>query len=956
MQKEVNMDFSKRGVIKKQHQIKSTTKRLNSKIRVTLFRLSLICVVFVSIIGVLAVYGSAKAMIDNAPELEDISTNPEGFTTHVYYSNGSLSETLIGAEANRVEVSIEEIPDVLEKCFVALEDERFYEHDGIDVRGIFRAGFSVLKTQDLGFGASTITQQLLKNKVFGGGAEESNVDKVVRKVQEQYLAIQLEDKYSKDEIMEDYLNNINLGNGSFGVQTASQSYFGKDVKDLTLSESAVIAAIALSPVRCNPITYPETNKVRRQSCLDYMLKLGYATQEEYDEAVADDIYSRISLHAEEKSSVSYYSYFTDELIDQILSDLQTQKGYTQAQAANLLYSGGLSIYTTQEKKVQKIVDKYFKDESNFPEIGEGSYYELTYALSLVKPDGSKIHYQLSDLLEYFEDYNDKDHKYYHENGGTKGISNMGYDKKDMLSKAAKFKKAMLKTGYAVDGETCTVTIQPQTSMTIIDQTNGNVVAVYGGRGSKTGNRTLNRATDSVRQVGSTFKVLASFLPALDSAGLTLASPFDDSEYFYPGTKTQVQNWNTGVYKGLSTIREGIYNSMNIVACRTLEAVTPQVGFDYLEKLGFTTLVESEKNSEGKVYSDIGVPLALGGLTKGVTNLELTAAYAAIANGGVYNKPIFYTKVLDHDGNVILENESTASQVMKSSTAWLLTSAMQDTVTKGTGTKLQIKNMPVAGKTGTVHDYYDLWFVGYTPYYTAAIWTGFDNNFEQVNKVYHQYLWQKIMAEVHTKLNLETKSFEMPDSIVKATICTKSGKLAVPGLCDHALGGNTTRVEYFAKGTVPTETCTSHVKVSVCTESNHIAGPYCPLNKVKDVVYLVKEETSDTWDTPNILPTGEAATVCPIHSDGSIIPSKEDNSGTFKPSDSETTDDTDTTEKPSTDTDNTTDDNSAEDNSSNSGDTTNTDDTTTEDGTKEDPSVVIIPPADNQDNKGTSGNQ
>lgn len=867
------MNFSKKGVIDKQHQIKSTSKRLNTKLRVTLFRLCLVCVVFVGIVGVLTVSGAVKGMLDNAPDIAQINIDPDRFATHVYYSDGTLADTIIDAGANRVMKTIDEIPDVLEHAFIALEDERFYEHKGIDIRGIFRAGFSVIKTKGLGFGASTITQQLLKNKVFGGGAEENAVDKVVRKIQEQYLAIKLEDEYSKDEILESYLNTINLGNGSYGVQTAAQSYFGKDVEDLTLSESAVIAAIALSPVRQNPIKYPEANAERRQKCLDNMLELGFCTQEEYDEAINDDVYSRISLHAQDKTNNTYYSYYTDEVINQVINDLQEKKGYTAEQAEKLVFSGGLSITSAQDKDIQKIVDKYFTDESNFPAVGEGSYYELNYALSILKEDGSQVHYHLKDLFEYFKDYDDTEGKYLH-TSGKKGISSYGYDKEDMIAKTEEFKAAMLGPNDDVADEKISITVQPQTSMTIMDQSTGKVVALYGGRGEKTGNRVLNRATSTTRPVGSTFKVLAAFLPALDSGGYTLASPFDDSEYFYP-TGEKVTNWYKGFYKGLSTIREGIYNSMNIVATRTLEAVTPRVGFDYLKKLGFSTLVD-EPDQNGR--SDVNVSLALGGLTNGVTNLELTAAYAAIANGGVYNKPIFYTKVVDHNGKVLLTNETNSTQVMKSSTAWLLTNAMEDTIKIGTGKRLGFRNysMPVAGKTGTVHDYWDLWFSGYTPYYTASIWTGFDNNREQSNKTYHQDLWRNIMEEIHSTLNLEKKSFTKPDSIVTASICTKSGKLAVAGLCDHAKGGSTVKTEYFAKGTVPTEYCDVHVKVQICKESGHIASAYCPLDQVEEVVYLVKDsETSTTWDTENLYPTGDKATPCPIHSDGSILPPEED---------------------------------------------------------------------------------
>ncbi|ABX40884.1 transglycosylase domain-containing protein [Lachnoclostridium phytofermentans] len=877
------MDFSRKGVIKKQRNIKSTSKRLNTKIRITLFRVSMISIVCLGIVGVIAISGAMKGIIGSAPDIGQVNIDPEGFASYIYYSDGTLAQKLIGAESNRVLVSIDKIPDVLQHAFVALEDERFYEHDGIDVYGIFRAGFSVLKTKDLGFGGSTITQQLIKAKVFNYGNEPNAVDKIVRKIQEQYLAIKLEDIYTKDEILEAYLNNINLGNGTYGVQTAAQSYFGKDVSELTLSEASVIAPIALSPVFRNPINYPAMNAERRQSCLDNMLRLGYITQKDYDAALADDVYSRIKQYNEEKAPSTYYSYFTDAVINQVLSDLQTKKGYTQDDASYMLFSNGLKIFSTQDKTIQGIVDKYFQDESNFPAIGEGSYYEMKYELSVYDDEDNATHYHFNDMLEYFKDFKDTEGLYFHEPYTPKvGINSLGYSKEDMEAKIEEFRNSKVKENQ-VYVEKKEITLQPQTSMTIMDQHNGNVVALYGGRGTKTGNRTTNRASSSKRQVGSTFKVLASFLPALDSGRYTLASVMDDSEYTYPNGKDTVTNWNKK-YKGLSTMREGIYNSMNIIACRFMEAVTPRKGFDYLTSLGFDLVELKVKN--GKTYTDIGVSLALGGITDGVTNVELTAGYAAIANGGVYNEPIYYTKVVDQNGKVILSNEPSSKQVMYTSTAWLLTNAMEDTIKRGTATSIGFRNysMPIAGKTGTSTKDYDLWFVGYTPYYTSAIWTGFDYNFPQKEKSYHKVMWRNIMEEIHSTLKLENKAFVKPDSIVTARICTKSGQLAVPGLCDKALSGDCTRTEYFAKGTVPTQTCTVHQKVSICKVSGYFASPYCPLDSLVEKVFLIKDEKGSTDDKPYLLPTGDITNPCPIHSEGTVAPptDEEDNETPIEP--------------------------------------------------------------------------
>lgn len=835
------MDFSKNGIAKKQHQIKSTTRKVASKAWVSFFRVFLIGIVFLAIIGSYAGFGILKGLTDSSPSIDQINVAPTGYTTSIYDKDGNLIETLAEAGANRVYVTIDEIPKVLQNCFIAIEDERFYEHDGIDIRGIFRAFYNgISQGGNFDQGASTITQQLIKNQVFNGGAENNFVDRFIRKVQEQYLAIQLEDRLSKDSILEYYMNNINLGAGTYGVQTASKRYFNKDVGELSLSESAVIAAIAQSPTNMNPIVHPDNNARRRAQVLENMKRLGLCTEKEYEEAINDDVYARIESVNEEQGGTSYYSYFVDELIEQVIEDLQEEKGYTYTQASNALYSGGLSIYTTLDSKIQGIVDDVYSNEDYFPEIGKDSFWELTYLLSVEKKDGTTHHYDTNDLVDYFKSKSGSFSTYF-----TK--------KEDALKKVEEFKDAMVDEGDKVLGENTSLIIQPQSSMVIMDQYTGHVVALVGGRGEKTGNRTLNRATNTLRQPGSTFKVLSTYLPALDSAGMTLATVIDDAPYKYPDSDKYVSNWNRGTYEGLTTLRQAITNSMNVVTVKTLAQVTPQVGFDYLKKLGFSTLVDSKTSDSGKVYSDINLSLALGGITDGVTNLELTAAYAAIANGGVYKEPTFYTKILDHDNNVLINKEPEERQVMKESTAYLLTSAMEDVVKKGTGTSVNFNriHMPIAGKTGTTSEDKDLWFAGYTPYYTASIWSGYDNNLKQTNKSYHKIIWRDIMQRIHEEYNLESQPFNKPDSIVSAKICTKSGKLAVPGLCDKYIGGSTVKTEYFAKGTVPTEKCDVHIKVTICKDSGYEANEHCPESSLEEKVYLIKDEKSPTKDTPYI---------------------------------------------------------------------------------------------------------
>ncbi|MCQ2538620.1 MAG: hypothetical protein MJ124_09495 [Lachnospiraceae bacterium] len=387
---------------------------------------------------------------------------------------------------------------------------------------------------------------------------------------------------------------------------------------------------------------------------------------------------------------------------------------------------------------------------------------------------------------------------------------------------------------------------------MIEQSTGKIIAIVGGRGSKIGNRTFSRATDSLRQVGSTYKVLAAYLPAIDTGTVTLGTAIDDSPYYYTGTTKEVNNWYSKGYQGLCTPRLGISYSMNILAVKALEKVSPQVAFQYLQRLGFTTLVDYMTDEDGKVYTDIGLPLALGGLTNGVTNLELTAAYAAIANNGIYNTPYYYTEVLDHDGNVIIRHTAEKKQVIKTSTAYLLTTAMEDTVkpTIGSASRANPKEyqMTVAGKSGTTTDNYDLWFEGFSPYYTAGIWEGFDISYTVDVTSTHLGLWRQIMEQVHELKQLEDIGFSAPDNIVTAKICTKSGLLAAPGLCDNYEGGSYVRDEYFALGTAPTDYCNCHRKATICVDTGLLATKYC--TNTKEEVLLIKNEP-ELW-TPTEL--------------------------------------------------------------------------------------------------------
>lgn len=892
------LNFSHYNISRLQKDARSLPDKIRSLVTVFALRVGVVLVAMSVIIGSYSLYGGYLGIISKAPDIEgifDINKDYEKYSTFIFYANGEKMEReLSSAGANRVKADISTIPQEVRDCFVAMEDERFYEHSGIDVRGIFRAAYSVLQERSLDYGASTITQQLLKNQVFGGGAERNALDKILRKVQEQYLAVQLEYRLDKNTILEYYLNTINLGNGAYGIEKAAEVYFGKSAADLTISEAAVLAPIAWSPTLANPLKDQEKNSRRRKDCLKNLYENGFCTEDQYLEALADseDVYRRIQAQNQIKleTTSTYNSYFVDELINQVLADLK-KEGYSSAEASELLYSGGLQIYTTQDKAIQSIMDEAFTNEANFPAIGKGSYYQLSdrYALSLVSLSGTAVHYHLNDFLDYYKSFNDTQKLYYHEKGkGTKGITAYTVNKEDLVDKLDKFVEAMqeeFRTTYPGEEfrtqESREITLQPQCAMVIMDQHTGAVVAQYGGRGEKVGNRVLNRASGTYRQAGSTFKVLASFMPAIDACGCTLATVFDDVYYVYPGSSKQVINWyDSGKgregYRGLQPIRLGICNSLNVVAVRCLvEKVTPAVAVDYLVRLGFKNIVTDKKAAK----NDYNASIALGGLTKGCSVLEMTAAYAAIANEGQYIEPRYYSYVYDHDGNILLNNDldhATKRQVMKNTTAWLVTSAMVDTTAGGgTGTKCKFKDLkvPVAGKTGTAHDNVDLWFAGFTPYYCSAIWTGFDGNLPQTDTLYYRDLWRNIMEKVHVRKEATTiTSFARPNSIVSASICTKCGKLAVKGVCDQAIDrdgkvSSCVKTEYFAKGTVPLQTCDCHEKVTICTETGCRATEYCP--HTKEVVYLIKEESETTlehggtWDTKTILPEDKDKE-CPKH--------------------------------------------------------------------------------------------
>ena len=428
----------------------------------------------------------------------------------------------------------------------------------------------------------------------------------------------------------------------------------------------------------------------------------------------------------------------------------------------------------------------YQNEENFPahiQLG------IDWALTVQKADGTIQNYSKEMMKLYFKDH------------GEDNFDLLFDSEEEAQHYVDEYKAAVVGEGETILAERISFAPQPQSSMVIIDQHTGYVKALVGGRGEKTASLTLNRATDTYRQPGSTFKPLAVYGPAINDLGLTLADTYVDQAITYENTNRPVKNAYSG-YRGTMTIRDALKYSCNTIAVQCFRDVTPRLGYTYLKDLGFEKVTDHEVIN-GQVFDDAREPTALGGITNGVSTLELTAAYAAIANGGTYTKPVFYTKILDQNGDVVLENKPKTTEVFRESTAYLLTSALESVVNDegGTGNGLKLDNIPVAGKTGTTSATRDVWFAGFTPYYTCAVWAGYDTNefLEDDCKSFHKNLWKKVMGRIHA--DLPYVDFEIPSTVKQATICTSSGLLAGSG-CP-------TRTEYFETSTIPSVRCTRH---------------------------------------------------------------------------------------------------------------------------------------------------
>ncbi|MCD7838824.1 MAG: PBP1A family penicillin-binding protein [Clostridiales bacterium] len=683
-------------------------------------------------VAILCCYGAAYIQDVILPEVASSNVNLLASTTDLssviyYYDEDSGDyETLqtLYASENREWVSYEDIPENLINATVAIEDKRFYKHNGVDWKRTAAAVVYMFTGQSIQ-GGSTITQQLIKNLT-----QQDEVT-VRRKVVEIFEALEYEKTHTKDEIMEWYLNEIYLGRGCYGVKTAAQKYFGKDVSDLDLAECAALISITNNPSLYDPYNHSENNLERRTLVLEQMCDQGYITEEERDAAIAEEIvFTSVSTESDDSSSSGdYYSWYTDAVIKQVINDLVDTYGYDESTANQLVFSGGLKIYSCLDPEIQADVDEIYTNTENVSGMESSSGNQL------------------------------------------------------------------------------------QSAITVVDNETGAVVALAGGVGEKEGNRIWNRATDTVRQPGSSIKPLSVYSQALESGDILPNTIVEDSAFEDGWPKN-----SHGGYSGNVDVMYAVAQSLNTVAVKVLDMIGTQTSYNFLtEKFQLSSLVDNYVGTSGKVYSDVDYsPLALGGLTNGVSTYEMAAAYSTFSRDGVYISPYLYTAVVNSEGEVLLQTEGYSVDVdsdgsvtitgqaggeaiLSTATCFYMTEMLEAVVTEGTGTSAAIDGMSVAGKTGTTDDDYDRWFVGYTPYYTAAVWTGYDSA-SKINSASNPavILWQKVLSLVSS--GQEDIGFNEDMVSTAVTYCTKCG-----GVATSKSSG--TRTALFLSGDEPGYSCT-----------------------------------------------------------------------------------------------------------------------------------------------------
>lgn len=673
----------------------------------------------------------------------------------------------LNTDENRKTISLSEMSPYLPKAYIAIEDKRFYSHSGVDIKRTAGAILGAV-TGNSSYGGSSITQQLVKN--ITKDKARSGLAGVVRKMKEWSKAVQVERMISKDQILELYLNIIFVGgNELHGVELGSQYYFNKSAKDLSLAQCAFLAGINNSPNSYSPydtsLDQEKAGNLRKERTLTVLKEMktqGMIENEDEYNAAVKEVEDGLKFE-KGYSGTSSYSYHTAETVKQVIKQVMEEKNISEDLAKNYVYGSGLTIYSTEDQKVQARVEEEF----------------------------AKTKYQIK-----------------------------GREKN---------KNGELKNDHT------------QAGMVIIDNQTNQVVAVGGSLGEQktTG---WNRGTQLTRQTGSSMKPLADIVPGLQEKVITAATIYDDAITDFGGGY-KPKDYNNP--KGYINIRSCIRTSQNIPMVKVMMELTPKKSIEYLKKMGITTLDDTK---------DANPALSIGGLSKGISPLEMAGAYASIANDGVYTAPIFFTKVVDSSGNTVLTANQEKTRVISEQNAYLTRSIVSEpTKSGGTATYCAIPGMETCAKTGSTDDYVDRWLCGFTPYYTAACWFGYDNDQEplKVGKTTYSVdgrnpagqLWSSIMKDIHK--GLANKNFNKPSTgLVQKTICKDTGGVATSS-CTN------TYTETFTTDNVP-ENCQGHGTQKICTESGKVANEYCPADKVKTVSYggVIPKEQLKLWNTIN----------------------------------------------------------------------------------------------------------
>lgn len=909
---------------------RQSNKRKKKKNNINLFKRIMLTILIVGMVSSIAVGAIVLNIINNTEPIDPNNIyallNENSF---ILDKDGNLIEK-VQRGGLRTNVKFKDIPPDLLDAFVAIEDKTFWDHKGFNIVRIFGAIWDGITSGENIKGTSTITQQLARNLYL---ADTKSLRSMERKIKEAYYAVLLEKHLTKEQIIEAYLNTIYLGFSANGVQAASQAYFSKDIQDLNIAECSVIAGITKNPSRYAPIKrvknedvdmsdpniisvgetytllYDERFKDRQLLVLHFMKKYGFITEEEYNEAVNTDMRTLVNPSFVTNTEIS--SYFTDKVKSDVLDALMEEYDMSEEDAQSTLYNGGLKIYSTIDMDIQKIVEKEFKEESNFPSLNvrnkdrygnildskrrvmlynynnlfntkdqfilTSNDFKKDASGNLVLLKNRKLHFDpiyendtLKDIKISIKNLYVNDDIFSIIRGGRILIPNT-YKMLDPDGNVV-ISKSFLKdqTDFFVSsGDTLLVSeknynlnpkvIQPQSAMVIMDPYTGEIKALVGGR-NVTGSRMFSRAT-SPAQPGSSIKPLGVYTPALDN-GFTAGSVIDDAPIINARNQVWPKNWYKG-FKGLVTLRYAVQQSINVAAVKVCDAIGVSTSKSYLKKFGVTSLIES-----GPVNDNNTAALALGGMTQGISPLEMTAAYGTLANKGVYNEPISFIKVEDKSGNVIINNIPERHTVVNESVAFLMTDILESAIRSGTGSRAQLysgnSKIPVAGKTGTTSNNYDAWFMGYTPYYVGGLWIGndLDMKLSSGSRV-SAMLWSKIMKQVHD--GLPSKKFTKPNDIILVTIDNKSGKLPSQ-LSYRDPRGNNIITEYFISGTQPNTYDDIHVAVNIDIFTNRLATPLCPAQFVEQRVFT--KRPYELVKDPSLFPDDyiyEAPRhYCPIH--------------------------------------------------------------------------------------------